>query len=228
MHDTIISKRKYFLSGVAAVAIIAFSSSVSLAANPKVWDGFYVGGHIGWGEADFRMTDLHDGDGSTNTDPSGVLGGAQVGYNRQLDSFMLGLEADVSIANLDERKSFAPANSARHARHELEYLASLRARIGLPMDRLLLYVTGGLAYTKAKYVATSPDDTRNSGKHSKLGGVVGLGAEYMLPGQNLSVKVEGLRYFFNDNDTFEGSDNPSGSSKFKDALVLRIGLNFKF
>jgi opacity protein-like surface antigen len=236
MHSFHFSNRKHLLSGVAVAAMVAFSGSASLAGklnfiNPPgvasvsgIWDGFYVGGHVGAGSANFTMSDLHDGYESIDTNPSGVIGGVQAGYNWQMDTFVLGLEADVSTANWSETKPFA----SRSAEHNVDMLGSIRARIGLPMDQKLFYVTGGLAYTDATFAAVSPGGTLNTGRHGKTGGVIGLGAEFMMPDQKTSVRVEGLDYRFNDTNTFAGSDSPSGSSKFTDALVFRIGVNFKF
>ena len=86
------------------------------AAPVFTWSGFYVGANVGGGFSDNNTTrynyldPLECGDaacdlpsstvwrrGSTNN--SGFLGGAQVGYNWQMNSMVLGLEADWDFAS---------------------------------------------------------------------------------------------------------------------------------
>ncbi|NJM82772.1 MAG: hypothetical protein HC844_09940, partial [Tabrizicola sp.] len=67
--------------------------------------------------------------GSTGKD--GVLGGFHLGYNWQKDNVVFGVEGDISLTGgLDD------------------YLASLRARLGLASNDMLFYVTGVLRCAK--------------------------------------------------------------------------------
>ena len=129
--------RNQLLSSVAAVALVAVTSGTSLAAESADWNGFYVGAHLGGGGADFLTRDLHDGDGTANNEPTGVVGGAHVGYNWQFDTFVLGLEADVSGTDWSKDEGFS-GDSDRVFDADVDLLASLRARIGMTFDRSLL------------------------------------------------------------------------------------------
>src|SRR5262245_32622239 len=91
---------------IAAVSIIALTQIASAADLPRKapaytpppppvysWTGFYVGGNIGygWGNGDTDFIPLPTAAGFVNlapttlsTDPKGVIGGIQVGYNWQV------------------------------------------------------------------------------------------------------------------------------------------------
>jgi opacity protein-like surface antigen len=93
----------------------------SLAAIPPNADR-RLGGTGGDGGAGGSVT------GDTGDD-DGFVGGLNLGYNWQSGSLVLGVEGDVSMnGGLDD------------------YLASLRARIGLARGNTLFYATGGIAY----------------------------------------------------------------------------------
>src|ERR1043165_8079042 len=104
--------KKQLLVGVATGAIAVALAGQSFAADMPVkaprlappalynWGGFYVGGHVGWGRTKFNGTWFGDS-GTTDFagNGSGVVGGALVGYNWQVNTFVYGLEADVSFLN---------------------------------------------------------------------------------------------------------------------------------
>src|SRR4051794_22756193 len=75
------------------------------AASPTSWSGLYLGGHVGYGGASFGAgTHALPSQGVFFPhSPTGMLGGYQGGYNRQLgNGVVLGFETDVTfIAPLD-------------------------------------------------------------------------------------------------------------------------------
>src|SRR5665647_1841304 len=109
------------------------------------WTGFYLGGHVGYGGGSFGP--------STNPLPeqgvlfphsiTGLIGGFQAGYSKQLPNHVvLGVEADASFPSpLDvPRLAPAPFNTT------IDYVGTVRGRIGYAFGRLLPYMTGGLAW----------------------------------------------------------------------------------
>src|SRR5688572_17819120 len=67
------------------------------------WSGFYIGVHggWGWGDADFSISDSDFTENSLlengfSTDLDGPVAGAQIGFNWQINNFLLGVEADGS------------------------------------------------------------------------------------------------------------------------------------
>jgi outer membrane immunogenic protein len=111
--------KKQLLCGVAAGALVVVLGGSSFAADMPVkarplapavfdWSGYYVGGHVGWGQSRFKGTWFGD---SGTTDfahtGDGILGGAQIGLNWQQNTFVYGLEADVSFMNFQNTTSFS-------------------------------------------------------------------------------------------------------------------------
>ncbi|MFD2228288.1 outer membrane protein, partial [Microvirga arabica] len=87
-------------AGAAAAADLPVRSAppapIIAAAPIFTWTGFYVGVNAGygWSNDDFDSVDLADED-----DDGGFVGGAQVGYNYQIGSFVVGLEGDIQYAD---------------------------------------------------------------------------------------------------------------------------------
>ena len=103
------------------------------------------------------------------------------GHNWQQGGFVYGLEGDVSFAS------------------NLDYLASVRGRLGVAAGNWLFYGTGGVAFMGANVSGTITDQY-NAVEHydvsdNQVGFVVGGGAEVKLS-SNWSVGVEGLYYGF--------------------------------
>jgi outer membrane immunogenic protein len=224
------------------------------------WTGFYAGVNAGygWGSQSVKLssTDIAGGTSvadaiagnaipsSLANDPSGWLGGLQIGYNYQIDQYLLGLEADWQWANVDSSKTkstnLTPTYYAftTYAQQKLDWLATFRARLGwLASEQLLLYVTGGLGYGDAKVSAsiTNPGCVgfcaNNSSSSNNSGWVAGLGAEYAFL-NNWSVKGEYLYYDLgsqsnNLNDAAFPTTPVRSKADFKGNIV-RAGINYKF
>lgn len=215
---------KVLLGGAAAVALFATVGGKAMAADytpaPVVqgysWTGFYIGGHAGYGEATFEGT--FDGAAPVqhfdDLDLNGFVGGGHAGYNWQLDGFgglgtglVLGIEGDVSFVDWDDSENNCCSDSIDG---DVDLLASIRGRLGIAFDRVLVYGTGGVAFTDASFEAhgTFFDD---SDDFNDVGGVVGGGVEYAV-WDNVSVGAEGLFYFF---------DDDQGAATFDEAWVVR-------
>lgn len=125
------------------------------------WTGFYLGGNIG---AAFDDEDDSDEE---------FIGGAHLGYNWQRSSnLVLGLEGDVDFAD------------------GLDYLATIRGRIGYGAGPALIYATGGVAFIGLDDDIDDIDET---------GWVLGGGLDYKIR-DNWSVGAEGLYYNFDADD----------------------------
>jgi outer membrane immunogenic protein len=166
---------------------------------PISWSGFYFGVNAGVGFDDNEYCVLKEIPVSAEPDNGGdeqrlvestrkecedgdniFLGGLHAGYNWQKDgALLLGIEGDISFGD------------------DIDYLASIRGRLGLALDQLLIYGTGGVAFMGV-------DDAFND-SDTLTGWVAGLGAEYKLSA-NLSAGVEGLYYSF-DEDSAYSDDN---------------------
>src|SRR5713226_1437009 len=158
--------KKQLLCGAAAGALTVAASGMSLAADMPVkapvykaapaciWNGVYVGGHVGWGEATFKGDWLGNSfSGPFKQHPSGILGGVQVGQNWCSNTFVYGWEGDVSFMNWKKTSQFSEAGPpADTLTSKLSLLSSLRVKLGIPTldPKTLFYVTGGPAYARGK------------------------------------------------------------------------------
>jgi outer membrane immunogenic protein len=135
------------------------------------WTGFYVGAHVGAAFSDNEDVEI--------VDDAAFLAGAHLGYNWQGPrNLVIGIEGDVSFLD------------------DIDYLASIRGRLGYSFGPTLAYATGGAAFMGF--------DEDLGGDDSDTGWVAGLGLEHKLR-ENVSIGAEALYYGF-ENDDF-GDDN---------------------
>jgi len=276
--------RKSILAAAAAFALaggamVGQASAADLYFEPPAppppvfvptWAGFYVGGHVGYGEgtSDYRQ-DVNIFDNavvavippSFNTfrdsvSPNGIIGGVQGGYNWQMNNFVLGIEGDFSFVDwgasstvfdtdagdlggpLVGNRAFGTSST------DIDFLASVRGRLGYAMDSLLIYGTGGVAWAEgdadARIVLSDDGETTEErtgkGDLSDMGWVAGAGMAWMVIPQTMSVGVEGLYYWFKDSETLIEESIPIGTTttdilataELHDAWVVRARADFHF
>jgi outer membrane immunogenic protein len=178
------------------------------------WTGFYVGANAGYGFGSetasltptLNLFDIFSDGGIPTTaklKPAGFFGGVQAGYNYQLSSWVLGVEADFQYSAI--KGSFTvstPGNNFVGATTTLEqqmkWFGTARARAGyLIADPLLLYATGGLAVAhiseSATFLLNNGDSVGGSSSAVKTGWTVGGGAEWAFARQ-WTLKAEYLHY----------------------------------
>jgi outer membrane immunogenic protein len=194
------------------------------------WTGFYVGAHVG-GARDRDSFHFSPAGTATGNRASGVFGGGQVGYNFQISSFVLGAEADGSGAGLSG--SNPCPNPFFTCGHNIDWLASLRARVGFtPMDRALFYATGGAAFADVKHTALPPGVAPFvfSGNYSstQVGWAAGGGFEYAFT-NNWSAKIEYLHYDLGSSTAPMGTLSASNVTRVSDRVdTIDVGLNYHF
>ena len=164
------------------------------------WGGAYAGINVGyeWG----KVT-------NSSVSPSGLEGGAQLGYNWQSGQFVFGGETDIQISGADD--TFAPYKFSN------PWFGTLRARAGYAMNNILVYGTLGLAYGELKGQIGGLDESK-----THIGWAGGLGMEVGLT-PNWSAKVEYLYMDLSDRAyTITGVNNGLGAN------MLRFGVNYHF
>ncbi len=109
-----------------------------------------------------------------------MLGGAQLGYNFQMSSFVFGIELSGSASDLDETRlhDWDDVETA-----ESDWNASASARAGFAWQNSLLYIKGGYAVADIQH-SVSDDSGAQQGTFSSSenhgGFVAGGGFEHML------------------------------------------------
>ncbi|MFY9684794.1 MAG: outer membrane beta-barrel protein [Pseudolabrys sp.] len=259
--------KQKLLGGVTLLTLFEASGAVAAPPLTPSWTGFYFGGHVGysWGSlnGDTTHTVLIPTGPSFVTvpnpvaisalgrdiDPSGGLGGLQLGYNYQVGSVVYGVEGDVTwtgqrdtfnfngtVPNLNTEDFLYQETTAA----KLRYMGTVRGRLGYAYGAFLPYLTGGLAWGRMamdlSWVASQRPTscpvctifaTRSfagSESHTLFGWTIGGGFEYAFA-DRWSAKAE---YLFVDlgNKTFFSGVPAGGSFGLHDHIV-RLGINFR-
>jgi outer membrane immunogenic protein len=231
------------------------------AAPVFSWTGVYFGLNAGWLAADNSMVNqatpgfeeadlvaLSTGDFSLGN-KSGFIGGAEIGYNYQFNDWVAGIEADIQgIAGQAVNGSITSStttglSSTLTGSMDTRWLGTLRGRLGfLPAPTLLVYGTGGLAYSEIQATTSlTQSDTNNTFTgggtgddfaYLVTGWTAGGGVEWMFT-QNWSAKLEYLHYDLGTTSfTWQATDNTSGgvyqnetTSIRNQGNIVRVGLN---
>lgn len=200
-----------------ASAIALSFATPALAQADGSWSGPYVGVNLGiaGGKTEYPASAVFTSPTPTPTaaaaavadsiagkatlNSSGVIGGAQVGYDLQLGSVVIGALADIAASGIDGKVEIRggadlpglAGTAHAHIGSKLEYLGTVRARAGMPMGSFMPYVTGGLAYGRLKSSAvldysgssgmgSGSDSFSFEDKTSHTGWTAGAGAEYAV------------------------------------------------
>jgi outer membrane immunogenic protein len=209
------------------------------------WTGFYVGLSGGYtfdngksslvGSPPLLATGLTPGSAKSLGD--GFMIGGTIGYNQQFGNFVAGLEADISYVDLGKTVSSSLGGLTTTFTQESTYFGTVRGRLGVAFDRVLLYATGGLAYADqdASTSLSGFGATWSGGKSStRFGYTVGAGLEYAIS-NNWSAKVEYLYYDLGKASyTSPQIGGPAIPGVFGDTRaeykgnLVRAGLNYRF
>ena len=137
----------------------------------KDWTGFYLGVHAGGGAVTGRTVDSEDtifDDPEGDFDLEGFEGffGGQLGFNHQIDNLIYGLEGDFSWIDFSRDRTMDdnPPNFP-YVKAEMEWLATLRGRLGLATGNGMVYATAGVALAYLDHCAnldTPPCNTGNT------------------------------------------------------------------
>jgi outer membrane immunogenic protein len=247
-----------------------------IVAPVSRWDGVYAGVNVGgaWGHSDSTTSTVFDPLGYfASTSPpainaiggqsigtSGVTGGVQAGYNQQLGSFVAGIEADIESMSLKGGASASgiypccsPAGFTVASNVSMNWLATVRGRLGFAQGDWLFFVTGGAAFSDLKASWSFTDTCGNfagcngpggpnaselaSASFNTVGWVLGAGVESKFA-QRWSWKAEYLHVDFGSvsatgSITTPGllpfaSRNPFSHSADMTIDIGRVGLNYQF
>jgi outer membrane immunogenic protein len=243
------------VAGAAQAADLPRKAPVTKApvAAPFSWTGFYIGGHAGYGWSDKKWSDYFDPlpngfsipgpDASYDVD--GALGGGQIGYNFQSGWTVFGVEADVSAADIKGRGGNLPSGvfgclTLNECTSKIEALGTITARLGVAVDRVLLYAKGGAAWVHEKHTLRAFDlqapnnpffNFSGTTSQTRWGWTAGAGIEYGLSA-NWSAKVEYNYLDFGKDEvtfTFTPTQSFGASGTLQQTMhVVKGGLNYRF
>ncbi|MGY0575742.1 outer membrane protein [Bradyrhizobium sp. RDM12] len=234
------------------------------------WSGFYLGGNVGviWSDrradpvsftttgVDFSGRQAVGQFPSFDVGDTAFTGGGQVGYNfRFAPNWVAGIETDINFSGLKKTDTRVfPATpfigggvidaNTESATQKLGWLGTVRGRLGFTTldNRLLAFVTGGLAYGKVDdslYTIGVPNGAGPfligaSSAAVRIGWTAGGGLEYAFAG-NWRAKFEYLYYDLGtQNLTLDYAPVPGDAGntityRFRNnGNLARVGLNYRF
>jgi len=219
-----LSIAKLAVAPVANLSTVSAPTTAAPAPPPPSsshsWTGFYVGVNAGHGtaNADTTVNPLPTAATFVNLlpqtlklRPSGALGGAQVGFNKEFGHLVVGVEGDIDAAGIDDtfietpiiqnnNTPFPGAGNHILVHQRTDAISTVRPRVCFLLGHhFLLYGTGGLAIAHIGYTAST--DFRPVGttqynanfSNTQTGWIAGGGAEVGVGG-GFSVKGEYLQY----------------------------------
>ena len=250
--------RQHVLALLGAASLAIGGMSVAKAADiprkapaPVVvapacaqFGGWYIGIQGGAIAHRHEVTDLDDffdgrADHVAGRRLSGFVG-PQAGWNWQWNCTVFGLMADWSWTGGRNEASFRRDlgeydDFSANTNNRMKWFATVRARSGVVVNNLLLYVSGGFAFANHRNEILFNSDSGNvnfNDSKTRFGLAVGAGTEWSF-GNNWSLNTEFLYMAFErDNRAFTCQVCPHGDTfrfeHLNDAFVTRIGLNYRF
>lgn len=233
-----------------------------VVAPVATWSGWYAGVHVGYGWEDPRYTFQDPSNlafaqcgpcfnpfsaAATDT-TSGFIGGAHFGYNWQLNpTWLVGVEGDFTWTGMSSSAStplitsaapvgtgvpFVAAGTGLTGSTDINWLASLRGRLGYTTGPWLLYGTAGAAWLDYDFTGSAVCGAPTCGathtvstsfSNTVFGWTAGAGAEWQIPASNWRARAEYLYYRFAFTDFGQGTWTTGGAASACRAGVSPCG-----
>jgi opacity protein-like surface antigen/outer membrane receptor protein involved in Fe transport len=229
--------------GSVNVAAMAADMRRSFPADPMApgdydWTGFHVGAHArdSWSTTAGSTVNTVTGAASASiyANPPDWHGGIQVGYDTMLPSrLVLGVEADVSSGGT-KITHLTDASGTSAEQTTVFDSESVRGRLGYAFDNILLYGTGGWAWSSNQYIRTQLTGTLNlatagtdEAVNAYLGGWTTGGGVAVALAQNWNVFAEYRYTDFGSSTVTLPFSQLSATTAIRTSAV-DVGVNYKF
>ena len=193
-----------FQAAHAADAIDEVPQAPAAEYSEPVASGNWAGAYVG-GTASYQRSDMGGAKGN------GFGGGLYVGYNMQNGQMVYGAETDLNYSGVDAKRNGLSGKQGLNG--------SLRGRVGVDLNPVLVYGTAGLAATNTEMKNAAGSDERTS-----IGWTAGAGVEAFVT-NNVTARVE---YRYSD---YQGKNYNLGGTNVKSDFqdhAVRVGLGVKF
>lgn len=239
------TKLALIASTAAALALASGAHAADTSAYD--WNGFYLGANAGLGWSNGTVDSHMYGEGVRNREvesgidsgQTGFTAGGLIGYGHQIDRIVLGAEADINYLGLSDssKRVYDLDGDPLTARADLEadWFGTIRGRLGVTFDNVLVYGTGGAAFghvnASGKYtLAETPGSEvwKGSSDSTNWGWTLGAGAEYGIDNWRL-----GVEYLYVDlgdgqwNSNIIGINQAKGNADFA-VSTLRATAKYRF
>lgn len=197
------------------------------------WSGLYLGAVVGYNWNKDRTTEYLTATGQPRNiafdyDLDGVSGGVKAGFNFQSGRIVYGAEADFEWTDITGGFIDRIENIGQGVDH-YDWQASIRGRLGVAFDRVLVYGTAGVSFARIENIYTLvPFAISEPIEDVRTGWTAGGGVEYAVT-ENV---VAGIDYRYTEFDRFSnvsvsafpgltGTQQPTSHG-------LRLSLGYKF
>jgi high affinity Mn2+ porin len=201
-------------------------TSTAVQAQSSNWGGWYAGAQVGYAPGNASATITQSVPIGSSTTFGRLDGGLHFGYNEIFSSrLIVGAEADISFPDFFEDGAAFSTGTPRGdtITENIDFVSTLRGRLGYASNRWLLYGTGGVAPSQVRFIErAATTDPAHHILRFHAGWTLGAGVEFALA-PDWSARVE-YRY---DRLGRTGVAFPSGTgveSKL-DVQGLRLGLS---
>jgi outer membrane immunogenic protein len=214
------------------------------APPPFSWTAFYIGGNVGAGWNTATISDsLTNSSWGVNNNTT-FIGGGQVGGNLQFNALVVGVEADFDwFANSNNSGNGVQVDSTfLQGSNNGRWVTTVTGRLGVAIDRLLLYAKGGGAWVGSNNLTlTNVSGTGNyafTNNNTNTGWTAGAGVEWAFV-DNVSARLEYDYVGLSDQTYTIPSTFPTGpngtvfagdtfSSTSRNIQMLTLGINVLF
>jgi outer membrane immunogenic protein len=226
------------------------------------WTGFYIGGNGGgaWTHDTFTITGSDGAVGSSSADGNGWFAGGQIGFNWQFaTNWVIGVEADADWSDVKLSHShcdtfasgpfagFTAGCSSSNARQD--DFGTVRGRFGYAINNVLLYGTGGWAWSHSTangmitcvgggcpgtslisgFLGSSASTTANPSGWVAGGGIEwGFAPNWTVRVEYLHLQFEGVGQDFAFTSATTGATVFAHSQANSSEDTVRVGINYLF
>ena len=202
-------------------------------APAYTWTGFYVGGQAGvafnndagdvnYNPATGATTTTAFAGGSDSSDDAAFIGGVHVGYDYQINNFIVGAVADINYIDANAVSTYSLGTDTFGVSSDINFVGTVRAKAGIAADRFAVYATGGLAYADTEVNFFAPGTLTGNlagftptvdSDSDDVGYAVGAGVDYLVT-QNFSLGLEYLYTDLGETDTTVTYTNGTSAQTF--------------
>ncbi|MGN6486267.1 MAG: outer membrane protein [Devosia sp.] len=220
-------------AGLSVALMSAAQASDLIIADAPVagvvqgnWDGGFVGVFGGGALADLEFPSIEPVPFSL--EPEGWMLGVDAGFNFALGSgLVLGVVGDIAWADIEDGFGLGPSGISS----TIDWVGSLRARVGYDAGNYMPYLTAGLAaahhtleFTGVGGGEGGPEPFSADATH--LGWTIGAGVEFAVA-DNLSIDAA-YRYNNYGTASYAGPDETFGGDFGLTSHQLTVGLHYGF
>ncbi|TAL66331.1 MAG: porin family protein, partial [Legionella sp.] len=219
-------------------------STLIQSESAPSWKGIFIGGSVGgvwshsyWSDP-FASTPAAPGYFNVSgfgddIYATGALGGVELRLSGQTGQLVYGVAANISGANIRGENTLFSGLSGINGQEISNYLMTIVARVGTPLNRSLFYINAGRAVLHTEYNINANNNVVTLGVGSQTikrwGWTGGVGVEYAFNDSwSTNVEYDYVR-IPNANLSFPAVElnNDQPISAYKNMNLFKVGFNYK-